>query len=417
MTTRAPEFTAVKAGSRVLAGVRKVIVDDDPTEYPDWERMSDNFCQNAIRGELVPVLKRYQADRNVECFVGGDNFIYWQKGNIERCVSPDVYIVPGVAQTALPMDFGDKENGSWKIWHLGVAPNFALEVKSFKNARKDELQSPERHDQLGVEELIVFDPHWQRRRNKEERKRFCVYRRNPNNEFVIVLNTNADRVKSEILDAFLVCQGEGDKSMLRLGIGPNGDELYPFESERADMAAQRANQEARLRLEEARLRLEEKQRADQEARLRLEEKQRADQEARLRLEEKQRGDEEARLRLEEKQRGDEEARLRLEEKQRADEEARLRLEEKQRVDQEVRLRLEEARRADEQARLRLEEARRADEEARLRLEEKQRADEQARRADEATRSADEATRRAAELEAELARLRAGASTKRGKRRT
>ena len=383
MTTLAPDLTAVnrrsRIGTRVRPGVRKV-VDDDPTVYPDWERMSDNFCQNAIRIELMPVLKRYQASRNIECFVGGDNFIYWQKGNIERCVSPDVYIVPGVAQTALPMDFGDKENGSWKIWHLGVAPNFALEIKSFRNARKDELQSPERHAQLGVVELIVFDPHWRRRRNKDERKRFCVYRRNANNELVIVLNTNDDRVKSEILDAFLVSQGEGDKSMLRLGFGPNGDELWPFETERAD--------------QEARLRQEEKQRADQEARLRQEEKQRADQEARFRQEEKQRADQEARLRQEEKQRAEEQA-------SRADEEARLRQAEASRADEEARLRQAEASRADEEARLRQAEASRADEEARLRQAEASRADEQARRV--------------AELEADIARLRAGTATKRRKK--
>lgn len=231
--------------------------DDDPTHYPDWEAVSRDPTESVIVRHFEPVVIRYQAERGKVCYVGSDNFIYWVKGNNKACVSPDVYILPGVLPTAHPKKLeGSKDEGCWKTWLLGVVPSFALEVKAFKNARKDELQAPARHDDLGTQELVVFDPYWRRRR--VPRKRFCVQRRNGAGKLVVVAETNDDRVYSEVLEAFIVAQGEEDTARLRLGLGANGDKLLPFESELVDMETRRANEEARradeLEAELARLR-------------------------------------------------------------------------------------------------------------------------------------------------------------------
>jgi hypothetical protein len=270
--------------------------------------MARDPIESLIVRHFEPVLIRYLAERGVVCYVSSDNFIYWEKGNNNACVAPDVYILPGILPTAHPRKLeGSNDEGCWKTWLLGgVVPNFALEVKAFKNPRKDELQAPANHDALGTKELIVFDPYWRRRR--APRKRFCVQRRNATGKLVIVAETNDDRVYSEVLEAFLVAQGNDETGLLRLGLGPNGDMILPLESERGEMEARRADEEALRADEEARLRQEQTQRADEEARLRQEQTRRADEEARLRQEQARRADEEARMRQEQTRRADEKAR-------------------------------------------------------------------------------------------------------------
>lgn len=68
----------------------------------------------------------------------------------------------------------------------------------------------------------------------------------------VVTDTNDDRVYSEELQAFLVAQGHDDKALLRLGLGPKGDDLILVEHERADQEALRADKEAGKCKEESR---------------------------------------------------------------------------------------------------------------------------------------------------------------------
>lgn len=255
----------------------------DRTRYPDWEPVGRSPTETAIVRDFEPMLVRYLADRGIVAFVGSDNFFYYIRGNNKMSVSPDVYTLLGLQPDARPMDWvGSNNEGCWKTWLHQVVPSFALEVKALHNPRKDELQSPPRHDALGTKELIVFDPFAERR--QKSRKRFCVYRRDPNGVLQVVVDTDDDRVYSEELQAFLVVQGRDGGSLLRLGVGPNGDDLIPFEHERADQQTRRANAEALRADEEAR-------RADEAVRARQEETQRANEEARKCQEETQRTEE------------------------------------------------------------------------------------------------------------------------------
>ncbi len=327
MTTTVPGLHAVKP-SRAARVVhrerherRELLIDlsDDPTEYPDGEPMSRDPVENDIALKLQPVVARHQAERGIVCFTGSDAFIYYRKGDNKACVSPDLYTLPGLPPSACPRKVpGSKDEGCWKTWLLGFVPNFGLEVKAFGNPRKDELQSPKRHDALGTKELVIFDPFASRRRRP--RKRFCVMRRDESGNLVTVLETNDDRVYSQEFDAYIVAEGEGDESLLRLGLGPNGERLLPFDSELIEMASQRANQEAHLRQEETR-------RADEQARMRQDEALRADEQARRADEQALRADEQA-------LRADHEVRMRQEEALRADEQAR-RADEAKRVAEEA----------------------------------------------------------------------------------
>jgi Uma2 family endonuclease len=231
--------------------------DDDPTEYPDFEAVGREPIESDIAEALEPVIRRHLTEQGIQCYIGSDNFIYWTKGNNKDCVSPDIYVFPGMPQNVIPQHFkGHKDEGSWKTWIHGVRPNFAIEVKARRNPRKDELQSIDRHDRLGVKELIVYDPFADYRR-RADRKRFAVYRRDKDEAFPKIFSTDEDRVFSEELGAFLVADPK-DNGLLRLGIGPRGENLLLFDNELIAL-------ESRLRQEESRRADEQARRADEQA--------------------------------------------------------------------------------------------------------------------------------------------------------
>ncbi len=299
MATTVPGAQTVKPQSVKPRGVSHEAwaFDDDPTEYPDFEPVGREPIESNIAEAIEPVIRRHMSERGIRCYVGSDNFIYWTKGNNKDCVSPDIYVVPGMGDREIPQNYkGHKNEGSWKTWIHDARPTFTLEVKAWRNPRKDELQSPDRHDRLGVKELIVYDLFFESRR-RADLKRFAVYRRDSGGAFPKIFATNDDRVFSEELGAFLVADSK-DNGFLRLGVGPRGENLLLFDEELITQESRlrraetrRADAEARLHQEEARLRQEEARRADEEARLRQEEARRADVEARLRQEEARRADE------------------------------------------------------------------------------------------------------------------------------
>jgi Uma2 family endonuclease len=81
--------------------------------------------------------------------VGSDQFVYWLPTNPRRCLSPDVFVKLGVAQTRF---------GSWKCWERG-APGLAIEIISPNEGDGIEWDEKlSRYAELGVEELLRFDP-------------------------------------------------------------------------------------------------------------------------------------------------------------------------------------------------------------------------------------------------------------------
>ena len=219
---------------------------NDPTFYPDEDEVGTSVTQLRILVLLLPLVERYLRERGAKAFVGSDQFIYWVQFAPTICVSPDLYVMPGIAP--------DASERCWKLWETGVVPSFALEVVS-RATKKDYEQAPARHAELGVNELLVFDPEHRDGRN---RVRWTVYRRMPKRGFVQAQRSDGDRVRSRALGCWFRAVGEGEKSILRIGTGPHGDELYPTDAERADEQTRRADEGQRvadtLKAEVARLR-------------------------------------------------------------------------------------------------------------------------------------------------------------------
>jgi Putative restriction endonuclease len=215
---------------------------DDPTFYPIEEKVGEDSLQT-FTAELFRILvDRWLVTRGKPTFVGADQFIYWMQHHPEKVVAPDVYVLPGVLREA--------SISCLKVWEAGVVPTFALEIVSPGSVEKDYREVPVRYAELGVAELIVFDPRYRKGR---DRVRLQVFRR-VRGQFVRVAVTSEDRVRSRVLGCWVRSVGRGEHVRLRLGTGERGDALFPTEAEhehaRAEHEHARAEQE-RARADQA----------------------------------------------------------------------------------------------------------------------------------------------------------------------
>lgn len=216
--------------------VRARRAEDDPTVYPVEERVGEDLLQRLIVELLRPLIERWLADRGVEALVGADQFIYYRQHEPTARYAPDVYVLPGVAP--------DTRVTSWKTWQTGIVPSFALEVAS-SDWRKDYEEAPERCAEIGLSELVVFDPGWAERPGGEG-ARWQVWRTGKRG-LRRSIRSDEDRVRSRALGCWLRSVGVAQATRLRLA-EQRGEKLFPTaeEAERAAKVAERAAKEAAL---------------------------------------------------------------------------------------------------------------------------------------------------------------------------
>jgi Uma2 family endonuclease len=217
-------------------------VDDDPTIYPIEDDMGEDSLQLFIDDILRQSIEHWLASRGKPTFVGSNQFIYWVQHHPKKCVAPDVYVLPGLAP--------DGRVRCLKTWEAGLVPSFAFEVVSSNDVDKDYRDAPKSYDELGVKELVIFDPDFAAGR---DRLRFQVYRRLARRGLSRVEVSNGDRVRSRVLGCFLRAVGYGDQVRVRLASGPTGDDIVPTpaEAEREKAEAEREKAEAEREKAEA----------------------------------------------------------------------------------------------------------------------------------------------------------------------
>ncbi len=187
--------------------------------YPAEDDVGETYLHLLIRTLLLHLAQRHLASRETKAFVGSDQFVYWAQGYPHKAIAPDLFVV-----------FGEEPNRPvrvWKTWEEGVVPSLAVEIVS-ENVRKDYVHGPMQYANLGVQELIIFDPQpgW-------GRVRWQVYRRDANAELVLVEKTDADRVRSDQLDCHLrqVVDAHDGLLRVRLATGDTGEDLVPTAEE------------------------------------------------------------------------------------------------------------------------------------------------------------------------------------------
>lgn len=205
----------------------------DAAIYPWEERVGEESLQRFILELLRPLVERWLAERGIRAFTGADQFIYYRKGDATERVAPDLYVLPGVRP--------GRRIKSWKVWQEGVAPTFALEVVSGE-VDKDYIEAPARYREIGVRELILFDPDHE---EDSGRYRFQVFRQVGKRGLTRVLVTDEDRVLSKVLGCHVLVVGVGEAARLRLATGAHGERLFPLEAEveRAEKERERAEKE------------------------------------------------------------------------------------------------------------------------------------------------------------------------------
>jgi Uma2 family endonuclease len=81
----------------------------------------------------------------VRAAIGSDQFVYWNAKDPRRCLAPDVFVKLGTPDDAF---------ATWKTWERGT-PELAVEILSENEDWADKL---ERYHELGVRELVSYDP-------------------------------------------------------------------------------------------------------------------------------------------------------------------------------------------------------------------------------------------------------------------
>ena len=92
---------------------------------------------------------RYFFRRRPDVYVSGNLLVYYEEGNVDASVAPDVFVVFGVPNHRRPI---------YKVWEEGKSPDFVMEITS--NHTRDEDEGPKRelYESLGVREYWQYDP-------------------------------------------------------------------------------------------------------------------------------------------------------------------------------------------------------------------------------------------------------------------
>jgi Uma2 family endonuclease len=113
--------------------------------FPDTAEMPEGRRHFELRTLIFDFLKLAFGD---VATIGSDQFVYWDPSNPRVCLAPDAFLRFGAK---------DERFSSWKVWERGV-PQVAVEIASDSESDLSWDEKLERYRQLGVSELVWFDP-------------------------------------------------------------------------------------------------------------------------------------------------------------------------------------------------------------------------------------------------------------------
>ena len=196
---------------------------------------------DTLKDYAINVLRDHFADQADAVYVAGNNFLYFVEGDPRQVVSPDTYVVRGVAQ---------RQRDTFKVWNEGGhTPCWVLEITSRTTRTHDLGDKMARYrDDLRVPEYVLFDP-----RGDWIEGQLRGYRLDTDGLYQAIPATAAGR---------LPCQALGLEVGVMAGLlrfyAPGSDDPLPTRAEQATRATERATEAeaelARLRAELERLR-------------------------------------------------------------------------------------------------------------------------------------------------------------------
>ena len=119
-------------------------------DYPgtDGQPMAETPAHRDVMIDAIQVLQRHFAHRP-DVYVSGNMMMYYEEGEPQRCVSPDVFVAVGVE---------DKARDTYLLWREPKGPDFVLEVTSKSTRRNDQVTKRALYESLGVAEYFLYDP-------------------------------------------------------------------------------------------------------------------------------------------------------------------------------------------------------------------------------------------------------------------
>lgn len=120
-----------------------------PIVYPESDGlpMGETDTHRQLMIDLIEALKTYFA-ADPKVYVSGNLMCYYEENQPQKSVSPDVFVVRGVAK---------HERRVYKFWEE-PAPNVVLEISSRKTRKEDFGKKKDLYAWLGVHEYFVYDP-------------------------------------------------------------------------------------------------------------------------------------------------------------------------------------------------------------------------------------------------------------------
>ena len=113
--------------------------------FPEEATVPEHKRHLELRTLLYVVLGTLRGEHTI----GSDQFVYWDPTDPSRCLAPDAFVRLGVPDSIF---------GSWKTWERGV-PEVAVEIVSDSDASSASWEAKlRRYQELGVRELVRFDP-------------------------------------------------------------------------------------------------------------------------------------------------------------------------------------------------------------------------------------------------------------------
>jgi len=126
-----------------------------PTErtviYPesDGKPMAETDIHRKLMNHLIEMIEYHFRNRS-DVYVSGNLLLYYEPGNPQKSVAPDVFVVFGVEK---------KLRRTYLLWEEGKGPDVVIELVSKSTYQHDLSGKKELYAQvLGVKEYYLYDP-------------------------------------------------------------------------------------------------------------------------------------------------------------------------------------------------------------------------------------------------------------------
>jgi Uma2 family endonuclease len=129
---------------------RSILYPTFPITYPSSDGLpmaESDFQRDPLIYAVTALKVHFQARDDV--YVSGNLFIYYEEGNPQAVVAPDVFVVLGAPKHDRP---------SYRLWQEPKAPDFVLEITSRSTRSEDQGSKRGLYAYLGIAEYWQYDP-------------------------------------------------------------------------------------------------------------------------------------------------------------------------------------------------------------------------------------------------------------------